>query len=326
MKCVAPALVIMVLTLGINQTVAADHRLAAVVDGVRIEPWEVEREFQNLLPRTSFHRRVEGERRAELEQRALDTVVMKELKRQWAVKEELSVDPSAIDREVTEIRERFPDPTAYQRALAERGMSEAGLRRAVERDHLAKAVDERVLGAVTEPTSDEVEHFFAVNRADYVTPESRHVIHVLFYVAPSSGSAVWERAAVEAAAVAASAREGATDLLDEAVIRRPDIPPRYRDQVGDLGMLHRGALQADVDEAVFSATPGDVVGPIRTIYGHSVLQVISVEPPRQIELKQVRDAVYSRLLSDRRGAALAGFESRLQAAASVDWGSLSAER
>jgi peptidyl-prolyl cis-trans isomerase C len=326
MKRVASALLVAALTLGINPAGAADHGAAAVVDGVRIEPWEVEREFQNLLPQTSFHRRVEGERRSELERLALDAVVMKELKHQWAVNAKISVDPSAIDREVMEIRERFPDPTAYQRALAEHGMSEAGLRRAVERDHLAMAVDERVLGAVTEPTSDEVEHFFTVNRADYVTPESRHVIHVLFYVAPSSGAAVWERAGSEAAAVAASAREGATDLLQEAALRRPDVPPRYRDQTGDLGMIHRGALQADVDEAVFSATPDDVVGPIRTIYGHSVLQVISVEPPRQIELKQVRGAVFSRLLSDRREAALAGFESRLKAAASVDWGSLSAER
>jgi hypothetical protein len=326
MKRVASALLTVALTFGINPAGAAEQGPAAVVDGVRIEPWEVEREFQNLLPQTSFHRRVEGERRTELERQALDAVVIKELKRQWVVKEDFWADASAVDRELTEIRERFPDETAYDRALDERGMSEAGLRRAIERDHLAEAVDERVLSAVTEPTSDEVEHFFAVNRSTYVTPESRRVIHVLIYVAPSAGAAVWERAAEEATAVAASVREGATDLPEEAVRRRPDIPPRYRDQTGDLGMIHRGALQAVVDEAVFSARPRETVGPIRTIYGHSVLQVLSVERPRQLELQQVSDAVYSRMRSQRREAALAGFESRLQTAATVDWGSLSAER
>jgi len=321
------ALLLVALILGIPPVFAADQRPAvAVVNGVRIEPWEMEREFQRLLPQSSFHRRVEGERRTELERQALDTVFLKELKRQWAVNENLSVDSSAVGRELTEIRDRFSDLAAYHRALAERGMSDAGLRRAIERDHLAQAVDERILGAVAEPTSDDVEHFFAVNRSDYLTPESRHVIHVLIYVAPSAGAAVWERSAEEAAAVAVSLREGATDLLEEAARRRADVPPRYREQTGDLGMIHRGALQADVDEAVFSAPPGEVIGPIRSIYGHSVLQVLSVERPRQLELQQVRDAVYSRMRNQRREAALAGFESRLQTAATVDWGSLSAAR
>jgi parvulin-like peptidyl-prolyl isomerase len=289
-------------------------------------PWEAEREFRNLLPQTSFHRRLEGERRTELERQALDALVMKELKRQWAVKEGLSVDASVVDRESTEIRQRFPDDAAYRQALAERDMSEAGLRHAIERDHLAKAVDERVLSAVPEPTSDDVERVFAANRADYVTPESRHVIHTLVYVAPSAGAEVWEQAGEEAAAVAASAREGTTVLLEEAVSRRSDVPPRYRDQTGDLGMIHRGALQAELDEAVFSAAPSDVVGPIRTIYGYSVLQVLSVEPPRQIELEQVWDAIDSKLRREQRANALTKFESRLLAAAIIERGSLSAER
>ncbi len=327
MKCVASALLVAVLIFEIHSAVSADQEPAAVVvNGVGIMPWEAEREFRNLLPQTSFHRRLEGERRTELERQALDALVMKELKRQWAVEEGLSVDASVVDRESTEIRQRFPDDAAYRQALAERDMSEAGLRHAIERDHLAKAVDERVLSAVPEPTSDDVERVFAANRADYVTPESRHVIHTLVYVAPSAGAEVWERADEAAGEVAASAREGTTDLPEEADRRRLDIPPQYRDQTGDIGTIHRGALQADLDEAVFSAAPSDVVGPIRTIYGFSVLQVLSIEPPRQIELEQVREAIGLRLQREWREVALAEFESPLRAAATVEWGSSSAER
>jgi len=205
-------------------------------------------------------------------------------------------------------------------------MSEDGLRRAIERDHVAKTVDERVIGAVPEPTSDDVERFFAANRTDYVTPERRHVIHVLVYVSPSAGAAAWERAHEEAAAIAAAAHEKATDLTEEAVRRRSDIPPRYRDQTGDLGMIHRGALQADVDGAVFTAALGDVIGPVRTIYGYSVLEVLSVEPPQPIALDQVRGAIGSRLLEERQETALTEFESRLLADANIERGSISDER
>ena len=327
MKRVASALLVAALTLGIQSAVSADQEpVVVVVNGVRIMPWEAEREFRNLLPQTSFHRRLEGERRTELERQALDVLVMNELKRQWAEGEGLSIDESAVDRELAEIRQRFPDDAAYRRALVEREMSEAGLRHAIERDHFAKAVDEQVLSVVPEPTSVDVERVYAANRADYVTPESRHVVHVLVYVAPSAGATVWERAEEAAAAVAASAREGTTNLREEAFRRRSDIPPQYRDQTGDLGMIHRGALQAGLDEAVFSATPTDVVGPIRTIYGYSLLQVLSVEPPRPIELEQVRDAIDSRLRSEWRVNALAEFENRLLGAANVERGPLSAER
>ena len=323
MKCVASALLV-VAALGIQPAVAADQgQPAAVVNGVRIERWEVEREFQNLLPMTSFHRRVEGERRTELEEQALDSLVLKELKYQWAENEGLSIDASAVDLESMEIRERFPDEAAFRQALVEQGMSEAGLRRAIERDQLAKVVDERILTAVPEPTAKDVEDFFAANRADYVTPERRHVIHVLIYVAPSAGAAVWERAGEEAAAVAASARERTAELPEEAVRRRSDIPPRYRDQTGDLGLIHHGALQADVDEAVFSAVPGEVVGPIRTIFGYSVFQVLSVKPPQPLALDQMRGAIGSRLRKERQETALADFEDKLRAAADVERGALS---
>ena len=75
MKRVASALLVAALTLGIHSAVSADQEPAAVVaNGVRIMPWEAEREFRNLLPQTSFHRRLEGERRTELERQALDVL------------------------------------------------------------------------------------------------------------------------------------------------------------------------------------------------------------------------------------------------------------
>lgn len=325
MKCVASALLVAV-ALWAQPAGAAEQGAAAVVNGVRIEQWEVEREFQNLLPTTSFHRRVEGERRTELEGRALDALVMKELKRQWAEEQGLSIDESVVNREAMGIRERFPDEAAYREAMVERGMSESGLRRAIARDHFAEAVDEKILSAVPEPTSEDVEVFFAANRADYVTPESRHVLHVLVYVAPSADAGTWQRAEKEAASVAASAAEKTTDLAAEAARRRSDIPPRYRDQTGDLGTIHRGALHADVDGAVFSAVPGEVIGPIRTIYGYSVLQVLSVEPPHPLTLDQVSGAIEARLREERRETALAEFEGRLRTAANIERGAVSEER
>ena len=84
-------------------------------------------------------------------------------------------------------------------------------------------------------------------------------------------------------------------------------------------MIHRGALQANVDEVVFAAKVGEVLGPIRTIFGFSVLEVTSVEPPSQMEFNQVREAIDSRLKREWREAALADFEENLRSTASIEW-------
>lgn len=318
---VASALVCGALTLGAHTALAADEGpVVAVVNGVRIEPWEAKREFQKLLPQTSFHGRVEGDRRLELERRATEALVMKELKRQWAGRKDFAVDSTLVDHELTEVRGRFSDETAYRTALDEHGITEAELRRAIVRDQLATHVDERILAEVSDPDSEDIKRFFESNREDYVTPEARHVVHVLVHVSPSADTTIWERAAEEAEGVAENVREGRTDLVEEAALRRTAVPPRYRDQTGDLGMLHRGALQANVDEVVFTAEVGEVVGPVRTIFGFSVLEVVAVEPPRQLPLDQVRDAISARLKSDGREAVLADFEEKLRATASIEWG------
>lgn len=322
---VASALVCGALTFGIHTAIASDDGpVVVVVNGVRIEPWEVGREFQKLLPQTSFHGRVEGDRRSELEQQATEVLVVKELKRQWAGREDLAVDSATVDSELAEVRARFVDETAYHAALNGHGITEAELRRAIMRDRLASDVDERILSEVPDPELGDVNRFFESNREDYVTPEARHVVHVLIHVPPSADTTVWDRAENQAEAVAVNVREGKTDLVTEAERKRMDVPPRYRDQTGDLGMVHRGALQANVDEVVFTARIGEIVGPVRTIFGYSVLEVTSVEPPRQMEFAQVSEAISSRLKREWREAVLAEFEENLRATASIEWGHSSA--
>jgi len=317
----ASALICGALTFGVPTAAPADDVPAAVVvNGIRIEQWEVGREYQKLLPQTSFHGRVEGDRRLELENQATEVLVVNELKRQWAGREDLAVDGTTVDVELAQVQGRFVDEAAYRAALDEHGISEAELRRAIIRDRLASEVDERILSQVPDPESGEIKRFFESNRGDYVTPEARHVVHVLIHVPPSADNAAWERAGTAAEDVAENVSQGRTDLAAEAERRRTDVPPRYRDQTGDLGMVHRGALQANVDDAVFAAQIGELVGPIRTIFGFSVLEVKSIEPPRQLEFAQVREAIASRLKRERRELALADFEKNLRATASIEWG------
>jgi parvulin-like peptidyl-prolyl isomerase len=144
-----------------------------------------------------------------------------------------------------------------------------------------------------------------------MSPEARHVIHVLVHVPPSSSREDWQDAEQRARELAREASGGETSLLDVAKPVLEGLPPRFRDQVGDIGFVHRGSLLPAVDEVVFTAEVGTVTEPVSTIYGYHVLQVISTRPSQPIELAAVRDAVEERITREQRQRRLGEFEREL---------------
>lgn len=304
---------------GLHAVLLSAAEIAVTVNGVALARWEVDREVQKRLPWASFHRTLDEQRLAELEDAAVDRLVLLELKWQWALAEGIEVSQDAVAAELSATRSRFPSPEAYLEALDQRGMNEADLRRAIARDVVAAEVDEHVFTSVQDPTTLEVETYFIMHREDYVTPERRRLVHVLVPVPPGAPPEAWEAAESEASALVSTARSGELTLLDEANRRHDTIAPRLRDQTGDLGALHRGSLMTVLDDAVFAPDvgSGSIVGPIRTIYGFSVLEVVDIVPPKPLALDDVRAAIAAQLQSSWRDAALQEFEQDLLDAATV---------
>lgn len=296
----------------------AEAGSVASVDGQRMESWELDRELAIVISRGSYHRQVSEERLEELRCESLRGLVLKELKLRWVRDNPVSIDPATEEAAWLEVRDRFESEKQYRTALEIKGIEEEALRRAIRRDLVAEAVDESVLAAVTPPGDTEVEVYFILHRDDYMTPEARHVVHVLVHVPPSSSGEEWQQAEQRARELARRAAEGEGSLFTVAESEMAGLPPSFRDQVGDIGYVHRGSLQPAVDEAVFAAEPGSVTDPVRTLYGYHVLQVISTRPPQPIDLADVRGAVEERVTRERGQIRLDGFEQELMDGAVIE--------
>ncbi|TFG38759.1 MAG: hypothetical protein E4H44_03335, partial [Candidatus Aminicenantes bacterium] len=281
---------VVVCTVGIAGSAAGADPVARV-NGEALEGWELERELALLISAGSYHRQVSDERRAELRCQALRTIVLDELKRQWAGGNPVTIDAAAEEAAWREVRDRFSGDAQYRGALESKGISEDNFRRAFHRDAVAAAVDESLGSGVKSPSETQVEVFFILHGDDYMTPEARHVVHVLVYVPPSATREEWLEAEQRARDLVREATAGESSLLVAAKPVLDQLPPKFRDQVGDIGFVHRGSLQPAVDEAVFAVEPGSITEPVSTIYGYHVLQVISTRPPKPLELADVRSAV-----------------------------------
>lgn len=78
---------------------------------------------------------------------------------------------------------------------------------------------------------------------------------------------------------------------------------------GDLGTLRRGMLLPEMEQAVFSAKPGSVIGPVKTQYGYHVLYLRSLKrlswdeagPSLQQELQRLKSLQLQQALLEQLG-------------------------
>jgi hypothetical protein len=136
-----------------------------------------------------------------------------------------------------------------------------------------------------EPAEADVRAYFERNRHRYDQPERRRVSHVL--------CATEEQARM----VANKARSG--QPLG-ALAEQFSGDPGSRRAAGDLGWLKRGELAGDVEDCVFSAEAGQVLGPVPSPFGWHVLVVLAIEPDAAADFASVRDEIAAELSERRR--------------------------
>jgi len=77
-----------------------------------------------------------------------------------------------------------------------------------------------------------------------------------------------------------------------------------RAQNGYLGWLFPGNTVHDFDSAAFAATPGELVGPVKTLYGYHLIRVEGVRPESTIVYNDTIGVLIRRQLESAKGRAL----------------------
>jgi [acyl-carrier-protein] S-malonyltransferase len=81
-----------------------------------------------------------------------------------------------------------------------------------------------------------------------------------------------------------------------------------------LRTLRRGERTGPVEDAVFAARPGEVVGPVRDPLGEHTLEVVEVRPARTRSLVEVAPSIEARLtIAARRRAFIAWLDGQVAA-------------
>src|SRR5262249_32440794 len=126
------------------------------------------------------------------------------------------------------------------------------------------------------PVSDqEVEAYYKEHTAEFERPPRVHVAHVLVRVPPVGGSEAENGAKAKIAAVIKRAQAG-EDFGKLA--REVSEDTSNAAQGGDLGLVGRGELVPQFEQAAFALKKGEVSpAPVRTPFGYHAIKVTDVQ-------------------------------------------------
>lgn len=292
-KILMPFFLFMAMTLFVE---ASQDKTVAVVNGVNLMESQLQRVIEELLPRTFFHQSVTPEKRAELRKKALEELIRRELYYQEAKRLNIKAEKKEIKEGLETIKKRFRSKGQYKDALKQAGITEEDLKKDIERNILIRKFYQQEVLDKAKVTEEYLKEYYEKHREDFKRPEAVHIRHILIKVEPSASIEEKREKKKLAEDLLKRARAG-EDFGELAYNYSADD---WRVKGGDLGLIHRGRLLPELEEAAFKLKPGEISELIETIYGYHIIKLEEKVPPTQLSFEEIKDKIRKEIEEKRK--------------------------
>ena len=267
------------------------QQVVARVNGVELRGATLNDYVEAVLPDFSFHGKVQPAKLNEYRRAALDRMVLHELIYQEGVRRRVAIPPARVDSEVALMRGRFRSPEAFQHALSEHGLTLDQLRAHIQRSLVIAAVVRRDITSRAVVTNQEVLAYYRKNLPRFHEPE---VVHLREISIPPGPLGAKQAGDVRAQAAA----KNTSDQFDLLASRYSKDD--YRVMGGDLGWIHRGGMDPDLEKTAFALHPGQLSPVIQTKTGFYLLRLEAKRPARLVPFSEMKDKIRAQLLAEKR--------------------------
>ena len=252
----------------------------------------------------------------------LDDMVSELLIKDRADRIGLQVTEAEVRDAVDRIKEQYgiQDEDQFTRSLQESGMTRQDLEGRLRDTLITNKLFGRELRTRADVEDSELRQRYEREKERYRVPDQALVNEILVMKPETLSGAARTELSAKSEALAVRARSG--EDFKALAMMSSDAPSK--EQGGTLGLVEKGELLRELDEAVFAADPGAILGPIETSVGWHVLLVESVTESHLPSFESIKerlrressDEVYQRDLEAyleglRKEAFIVVFEDRL---------------
>lgn len=273
----------------------AQGALMGTVGGVPITRYEVNRESFKLLPlAVSFHAGVSAEKKAEVAEKAFESLADRARKVRWALESGLNYEKGSLEKLVADVHKRFKTPAELEKALAGETMEE--LEASMGRELLARVADDRAVISKAKVSEQDVQSYYDQHKDSYKRPRQFEASHVLIEVKPSASEADRAKQLVKAKDIAARAKKG-EDFYNLAYYNSDD---RTKWVGGSLGVFHEGQAAEEFEAALLKMSPGEISDVVETMYGFHVIKLVRKDEPKELAFGEVKDKIRTTLVEGKK--------------------------
>jgi peptidyl-prolyl cis-trans isomerase C len=226
---------------------------------------------------------------ADFYRKVLDQLVSNELLLEEAKAAGITASDEEVNKQVSELKGRFPSPEKYQEELKKEGLSEADLaKQAREAFVLQKLVETKVVNDV-KVTDQDVKAFYDKNPDKLKRPERVHVRHILIHVDKTATDDDKKKARAKADDILAKLKAGG-DFAKLAEENSED--PGSKQRGGDLSWVSRNQTVPPFETAAFALKkPNDLSTVVESQFGFHIIQLIEHQDAGMVPFDEVKDKI-----------------------------------
>lgn len=203
------------------------------------------------------------------------------------------VPEATLAARIGEIRARYATTGEFARDLERNGLDERRLAEAVERDLRVESVLEKVAADTAPVTAVDAEIYYRVHPEAFDRPEARRLRHLLITFNSPAEKA---RAHAQLAALRGTVRT--PESFAAAALRHSQCPTAM--EGGQLGVVKRGQLFAELEPAAFALGQGEVSEVLVSPIGLHILRCDEILPSGMLPFADVAERIIERLSDKRR--------------------------
>ena len=226
-------------------------------------------------------------RKAEYQKELINEMLAEVLLKDRADRLGLTVSPQEIQNAVERLKSQYglSSDEEFNDSLRRSGMSRAEMELRLRDTLLTNKVFSRELRSREELTDKELRERYDREREDYRLPERARLREIVLTVPEGADAATVAETEQKAQTIVSAARGG--EDFASLVTQHSESPSK--DQGGSIGLVAKGELIANLDEAVFAAAPGTVIGPVRTRAGFHIMSVDERLPSEVPAFESIKD-------------------------------------
>ena len=215
----------------------------------------------------------------------------------WVLGEASSLGVKVSDKEVKkrfgQIKEQqFPKGAEFEKFLASSGQTVSDLLLRVKLNLLSTKIQQKITKSKSKVTQAQIAKYYKEHKDRFEVPEKRSVNIILTKT---------EAAASKAKSEVSSGKSFAS------VAKAVSIDPVTKVHGGRLTEVVKGQQEQALSNAIFSAKPNVLGGPVKTAFGYYIYEVKGVTPGSLETLAQAQSSVRSQLVATQQQSALSSF-------------------